>query len=110
MATLIVGSLLSILINTVALAGALYITGGREEITREVLGKCLVVGFAASMFSINPVFGFVSLLLWFGASIGFFGKTVVEAVVIAVACWMIGFFGTILRETFVGASIGALIT
>lgn len=76
-----------LLLTTGVLAAALVVTG--EEISRATLPKCLGVGATAVAVSYIPALGFLSVIVWFAALMIVFKKSLAEAVVIAIVCWVI---------------------
>lgn len=85
----VIFAIILIAINTAVLAGALLITG-EEEITKDSLIKCLAVTTLAFVIGLVPFIGWISGIVWLVALMVVFEKDLFpEAVLIAVACWVI---------------------
>lgn len=77
------------LLSTGVLAGALFVTG-EESITKETLLKCLGITLMALLVALIPIPGFILLapIVWFGALMSVFEKEFLEALIIAITCWV----------------------
>lgn len=76
------------LLSTGVLAAALLVTG-EEELTMEVLLKCLGITAIAILIGLIPYMGLVGGIVWFGALMVVFEKEFMEALLIAAVCFVI---------------------
>ena len=89
MTVMITTGVVLLLINTVVLAVALLIVG--EEINSGVLLRCLGLNIFALMMSFIPFVGFFSIVIWLAGLMIIFEKNFLEAVLVALLCWVITF-------------------
>ena len=89
MTVMITTGVVLLLINTVVLAVALLIVG--EEINSGVLLRCLGLNVLALMTSFIPFVGFFSIVIWLAGLMIVFEKNFLEAVLVALLCWVITF-------------------
>ena len=99
MTVMITTGVVLLLINTVVLAIALLIVG--DEINSGVLVRCLGLNVFALMMSFIPFVGFFSIVIWLAGLMIIFEKNFLEAVLVALLCWVIT-FGT---HWLIGAAI-----
>ena len=103
----VIAAIISIqtVISTGVLAGALLITG-EEAITKETLLKCLGITIMALLVALLPIVGCLSGIVWFAALMSVFEKDFLEAVVIAITCFVISFLlNFLLRMAFTAVGL-----
>ncbi len=103
---LVVVFAVQLVIGSGVLAGALYFTG--EGLDQDVLLKCLGISLAAMVVGLVPMIGFISIFVWVAAVMSVFEKTLLEAFVIGLICWLISIvLGVVLAIIVVGLATAA---
>ncbi len=78
-----------LIVTTAVLAGVLTIFG--EGLDRDMLLKCLGINTGVLVFSLIPYLGMLSPVIWLAAVMAVFEKSFVEAILVALSCWVVKF-------------------